>query len=443
MRRMFLLTPLAAGIALGLAAPAGAEDLLAIYQLARQNDPTWGAAQAAAGAGRELEVQGRAGLLPTVGFSATRFRVDQTVREPAPPHTANYDSDTYTLQLTQPLYRKQNAAAYRQARAGSEQAEIALGAAEQDLALRSTQAYFDVLAAEDQLRFAETERNAVSGVRQLAERNFNVGSATVIDVHEARARLELTEAQLVAAQGELDARRSALGALTGGAAPALARLRDDLAITDPEPAEPRHWEDRAAQGNPGVRVLQTLVTMAAEETEKSRSGHYPTLDFIASRSTIRTGNVFSPALFDYDQTQVGLQLQVPLFAGGVVASRVRETKAREEAAQFQYEGSRTLARKLARDSYLGTTTAAARVRALERAERASKKALDATALGYETGVRTGVDVLNAQQNYYRTQRDLSGARYGWLMSQLRLKAAVGALGQDDLRQVNAALADAR
>jgi len=433
--RKLLLTLLISGVS-----AAQAENLLDIYRLAQQNDLTLVQAEANYQANLERGAQGTGQLLPSVAFNAAHFSVSQDIQQPAPPHANDYDSDAYILQLTQPLYRKSSFAAYAQGKAIASQAEAEVAIARGDMMLRSVQTYFDVLSAEDTLAFARTEKAAIEGQLHLAERNFAVGNATVVDVHEARARHDLAVAQEVSADNDLQAKREALTVLVNASPAKLATLRPNLPLQRPEPPDVEAWNKTAQEKNPLILAQERAVKVATEEVEKNRGGHYPTLDLVASHGYNKNANIFSPTIYEYTTNQVGVQLQVPLYAGGITQSRVREAEARRDQARAAYDQAKRTVTRQIRETYLAITGGIARVQALEQAQASSKKALESTLIGYESGVRTGVDVLNAQRDLYRTQRDLSQARYAYLLSQLRLKFVAGTMSEADLGNLNALLA---
>jgi outer membrane protein len=435
----FAVLGLLPGVLLSSAPLAQAENLLDIYRLAQQNDLTLAQAQANYQANLERSTQGTGQLLPTVVLNAAHFSVSQDIQKPAS-YTNDYDSDAYSLQLTQPLYRKSNFAAYTQGKAIAAQAEAEIAMARNELMLRSVQAYFDVLSAADTLAFARTEKVAIEGQLQLAERNFAVGNATVVDVHEGRARRDLAVAQEVAADNDLQAKREALTILVGTSPEKLAALTPNLPLQRPEPQDVGLWNKTAQDRNPLIKAQELAVKVAEEEIEKNRGGHYPTLDLVASHGYNKSINILSP-IQEYTTSQVGVQLQVPLYAGGITQSRVRESEARRDQARAGLDLARRTATRQTREAYLAVTGGITRVQALEQARISSKRALESTLMGYESGVRTGVDVLNSQRDLYRTERDLSQARYVYLLSQLRLKFAAGTLNEADLGTVNALLAD--
>ena len=429
--RKLLLTALLSGAPL-----AQAENLLDVYRLAQQNDMTMAQAQANYQANLEKRAQGTGQLLPTLSLNAAHFSVTQDIRQPPPTHSNDYDSDAYNVLLTQPIYRKSNFAAYSQGKAFAAQAEADLAIAAGELMIRAAQAYFEVLAAEDALGFARTEKAAIAGQLRLAERNFAVGNATVVDVHEARARFDIAAAQEVSADNDLQVKREALTVLTRTTPGALARLIWTGPYVYPDPQDVAAWNRIAQERNPLIQSQEQAVRVADEEVEKNRGGHYPTLDLVASHGYNKNSNIFSPQIYEYTTNQVGVQLQAPLYSGGITQSRVREAIARQEQARAGLEQTKRTVTRLTREAYLAATGGITRVRALEQALISSRKALESTLIGYESGVRTGVDVLNAQRDLYRTERDLSQTRYNYVLSMLRLKLAAGTLSEADLAYFN-------
>jgi outer membrane protein len=425
-----------------LSAPLAAADLFAVYRLAQEHDPTWATARANHRAGLEKGPQGLAQLLPTLTLSASDYRVAQDTRTAVVDGRFRYDSTAYSAVLTQPLYRKQNFAGYEQGKAQVGQAEAELDQARHDLILRVTGAYFDVLVAQDRLEWALAEKQAIAGQLRLAQRNYEVGQGSLVDVHAAQARLDLIAAEEIAAGNDLEVKKEALRVLTRAPAGALARLRTPLPLAAPEPADIEHWVQAALAANPRVRRSEHAVAIADQDLEISRAGHHPTLDLSASHSYSDAGGSAFGTPIETTTHQVGLVFAVPLFQGGATASRVRESQAKREASAQQLEASRRQAAQQAREAYLAVASGLARVNALEQALVSNRQALESTLLGYERGLRTGVDVLNAQRELFRTQRDASQARYDYLLARLRLKSAAGTLDENDLRALNGLLTGA-
>jgi outer membrane protein len=423
-----------------LAAPVAAEDLLSVYARAREHDTTLAAARAHYQASIEKEPQGRSQLLPTLGLSASSLdTTDQRVKTPGSDKSYNYTTNGYSLSLTQPLYRKQNFAAYAQGKADAAKAEYDLVSAEHELMQRTTRVYLSVLAAQDVLDFARLEKIGIERLLTLVRRNFSVGATSLVDVHAAQARYDLAVADEIAAANGLEIRREALRVIIREAPP-LARLNDTLELRGPEPADMVPWVEAARTDNPQVKAREQAVASAQEELEKNRAGHYPTLDLTASRSYADAGGSTLGIPTETTTNQVGLVFQLPLYQGGNVSSKVRESFARRDEASQKLDQSQREAAQQAREAYLAVSNGIARVKALVQAQASNQRALDTTVLGYERGARTGVDVLNTQRELFITRRDLSQARYDYLLSRLRLKAAVGTLSEADLADINRLLA---
>ncbi|KQV47652.1 MULTISPECIES: TolC family outer membrane protein [unclassified Duganella] len=415
---------------------AQAADLVQVYKQALANDATYASARAALAAGQERTVQGRSLLLPTVGLSGTAMKNDgdQTDRiKGLSGDTENY-SHTMQLQLTQPLFRWANWENYQQSKLSAAAAEAVFAQAQQDVILRVSQAYFDVLTAQDNLTATQAQKAATTEQLASAKRNFEVGTQTITDTHEAQAAYDLVVAQEFAAQNELEVKRTALQQVIGQAPGALAPLRTGVAIASPQPATLEPWVSAAEEQNYGVTGAKLNVEVAKREISKQRAGHMPTLDLVAQKTRNSTTGV---ALAN--NNAIGLTWNVPIFNGFAVTSKVRESIALEDKARNDLEVSRRQAAQTARQAFLGVNSGLAQVKALEAAEVSSKSALESNKLGYQVGVRINIDVLNAQRQLYTTQKDLSKARYDTIMNGLRLKSAAGSLKEEDLEPINALL----
>jgi outer membrane protein len=343
------------------------------------------------------------------------------------------------VSLTQPLFNWQSIMVYKEAGYKVAQAEAAFGQVAQDLVVRVAQAYFDVLASQDSLAFIQAQKTAISEQLGQAKRNFEVGTATITDTHEAQARFDLAISQEIAAQSDLEIKQRTLQQIIGKFPDRLTPLRSSTELSPPRPNAMEQWVTSAEDQNFTVRVQQAALEIATGEIERNRAGHYPTLNAVGnlgknSASIFTTGTISLPT--DSINRSIGLQLAIPLYAGGGVNSLVRQAIANQEKARQDLENARRTAALSARQAYLGVTNGMAQVRALEQALVSSQSALDSNKLGYEVGVRIEIDVLNAQQQLYSTMRDLSLARYNTLMNGLKLKAAAGTLTEDDVEAVN-------
>ncbi len=419
---------------------AGASDLLQIYKEALVNDAQFSAARASKLAGQERSVQGRAGLLPRVNLTAnanrTRSEFDPDVGSTV--KTTN-NGNTMSLSLTQPLFNWGSWETYEQSKLSVISTDLQFAAAQQDLMLRVSQAYFDVLAAENTLKTLQAQKVAVAEQLASAKRNFEVGTQTITDTHEAQSQFDLITAQELAGQGDLDVKRAALRQIIGKDAGDLAKLKDGVQLTAPVPAQLNDWVTTAEKQNFVVATSQIGLEVAQREIKKNRAGHLPTLDLTATtgRNSVNAGAT-TPSGYA-KPTTIGVTLNVPIFAGFGTDSRVRESIALEDKARNDLETARRNAAQAARQSYIGVVSGLAQIKAFEAAEISSQSALDSTKLGYQVGVRINIDVLNAQQKLSNTRQSLAKARYDSIMSGLRLKAAAGSLKESDLAEVNALL----
>jgi outer membrane protein len=425
----------------GIAVAAQGADLVEIFRMGQSADAQYAAARAAWSAGQEKLPQGLSGLLPSAAITANTQYNDRDTdsRDPGVPSITNqFNSNSATISVTQPLYRPQNYTAYQQAKSQVVQADASFAQAAQDLILRVAQAYFDVLLAQDTIVFAQAQLVAIGRQLEQAKRNFEVGTATITDTHEAQSRYDLTVSLEITAKNDLEIRKRFLELIIGRSAPPIAPLGPKFSPRYPEPNNPAIWVDTAGSNNPQVRIGQASLDFAAKEVERNRAGHRPTLDAFASYTDSGSG-LGSTGLSGVDTKTgiVGLQLAFPIYQGGLTTSRVREALANEEKARQDLENARRTAQLTAQQTFLGVATGVSQVKALEAALVSSQSSLDSTRLGQEVGVRTIIDVLNAQQQLSQTRRDLAQAKYNYIMSLLRLKAAAGQLSEQDLALVNA------
>jgi outer membrane protein len=424
---------------------AAGEDLLQVYRDALRHDAVYAAARHALDAGRERLPQGRALILPTLNLSAnaTASRIDSESRNPAvvPDFVRRPESAGYTLTLAQPIYRPQNWLQYRQAEFQVAQAEATFGQAGQDLIVRAAQAYFDVLAAQDTLALVRAQKAAISEQLAQAKRNFEVGTATITDTHEAQARFDLIGAQEIAAQNDVENRRQALYLITGKEYGELKPLRTDVRLAAPNPNNMEAWVELSEKQAYPVLAQEAATEVAALEARRASAAHWPTLDVVATHGQVGQNATTQSAVgSDVVSTSIGLQLAMPLYQGGALSSREREAAALALRSREDLQNARRSSALTARQTYLTVINGISQISALEQALVSSQSALDSNKLGYEVGVRINIDVLNAQQQVFQTRRDLAVARYNTITNQLRLKAAAGSLREEDLEEVNRALA---
>jgi outer membrane protein len=416
---------------------AKAMTLLDAFTAAQAYDSQLASARGARDAAYEKSTQGFAGLLPTVSATANINRINTHLTTTGIDRTIDYTQEVYQLQLRQPIYNRNNFDVYEQSKLQVNAGEIQFEQARNDLALRVAQAYFDVLAAQDVISFLGAQKTAITEQLESAKRNFEVGTATITDTHEAQARFDLALAQEIAAQNDLEVKRNALAVITGQVPPELRSLRSGVKLSSPQPSSLDQWVHSAETGNFSVIVQGLLVDIAKLEISRNRAGHLPTLDGVATQSQRKDLTFTSPTT--NTTSAVGLQLTIPLFAGFSTTSKIREAISLENQARANLDTAKRAAMQNARAAYLGVQSGLSQIRALEAAEVSSNSALESNKLGYDVGVRINIDVLNAQQQLYSTRRDLAKARYDTLINGLRLKAAAGTLAEADLAELNALL----
>jgi outer membrane protein len=444
------LRTIALGVALGVtmlgSASVQAFDLSTAARQALQYDAAFLSAQKKAQADATLSAQGIGRLLPaaraSAGFRKTDFDVSGFSGSPDP-EFSNKKSNSYGLTLTQPLFRLDTYAAYNQDQERAKAGEANFSQARSDALLRVTQAYFDVLIAQDNLSSVDAELKAIGEQLESAKRNFEVGTATITDQQEAQARFDLATAKQIAAQNDLNVKRDALSQLVGQPMPVrFLGLQENVVLRSPEPLDVARWVDQARNANFRVRAAEATARIAKHEvTRVVAAENLPSVDLVASLNRADPYRGSPGSRGDYsDTTTIGIEITLPLFNGGIAVNRAREVMALKDKALFDLESERRSAEQNARTAFLGVLSGMSQVKAFEAAERSSKLALESNLLGYEVGVRINIDVLNAQQQLFATQRDLSKARYDTLINSLKLKSLVGTLTESDVDLVNALLA---
>lgn len=433
---VMLLTALATGT---MATDAQAQNLVTLYESARGFDAAYQSARLQFDANVARADQTKAGILPSVGVGAG---VSRTAFENTNPSIdRSFSTQNGTVSASQPLYRPANLANYEQGFKLIEQSRAQLDAAGQDLIVRTSQAYFDVLAAQDTLTFVQAQKTAVAEQLAFAKRNFEVGTSTITDTREAQARFDLVTAQEIAADNDLRVRKIALDQLVGRSDTQPKALAAPYTLPALQPEDPNAWVQQSEGVHPSIRQALSALEIAELEIKKAEAGHKPTLDAVASYNVTRnpSGNTQFPLASRSNAATVGVQFNLPLFAGFSTQNRIRETLSLKDRAASDLEGARRAVAQGTRTAFFGVVSGRGQVRALEAAELSSQSALDANRLGYQVGVRINIDVLNAQSQLFQTKRDLAQARYNVLLGGLRLRQANGTLAEQDLQPVNALL----
>ncbi|MDO8252402.1 MAG: TolC family outer membrane protein [Rhodoferax sp.] len=444
--KSFRLLPLFVAVSAALALPVGAQSLVELYESARGFDASYQSAKSQYDATLARADQAKAAILPTanLGVGASRTR-QESLPDGGTNTERTYDTQSAKVSASQPLYRPANWASYRQGLKQVDLAQAQLSSADQDLIVRVSQAYFDVLASQDSLTFVQAQKAAVGEQLASAKRNFEVGTSTITDTREAQARYDLVIAQEIAAENDLRVKRIALDQLVGKSDAQPQPLAQPPALPALVPDDVNVWVQQSETEHPAIKQTQVALDVAQLETQKAQAGHKPTLDLTADYGATRypDGNPSSslPTVASRSNAaSIGLVFNLPLFAGFSTQNRIRETLALEEKARNDLEGARRSVAQGTRTAYFGVLSGQGQVKALEAAEASSQSALDANKLGYQVGVRINIDVLNSQSQLFDTKARLAKARYDVLVGGLRLRQANGTLKADDLQSVNALLA---
>ena len=440
--------PLTAAVFLVLASQAQAQSLVEMYDAARGYDAGFIATKAQFEANLAKANQTLGGVLPNISVSVSRTTTDFQRQTEGSPKTnvTELDTKTTAATLVQPIYRPAAWAAYRQGGRLLQQAAAQYEASEQDLLVRVSQAYFDVLTSEDNLELVQNQKIAVKEQLASAQRNFEVGTATITGVRDAQARYDLANAQAIAAENDLRTKRLALNMVVGLNDAKPKRLATTSVLVDSPKEDVSFWVNQAQASSPAVRQAQLGVEVADYEVDKATAMHKPTLD--AQMAYGRTenlkggyvGSTYASTPTTTWNPSVGLVLNVPLFAGFSGVYKVKEAYALKDKAQADLENARRATEQATRNTYFGLIAGLSQVKAYEAAEASSQSALDANKLGYSVGVNINIDVLNSQSQLYQTKRDLAKARYDVLVGNLKLRQATGTLTPADLQPINDLLA---
>ena len=444
--------PVHAAVLLGLSGWAQAQSLIELYDAARGYDATYQSAKLQMDATLSRTDQAIAGILPTVTSTAGVSRsnivgmIDALSPNAATTYDRIYGAQTTSISASQALYRPANVAAFVQGKRQREQAYSVLASAEQDLMVRLSQAYFDVLASQDSLTFVKAQKIAVNEQLASAKRNFEVGTATITDTREAQARYDLVIAQEISAENDLRVKRMALDMLVGKKDVSPKPLVNINDLPSPAPANVDEWVNQSERVHPGVQKALLDWEVAKLEVDKAKSLHKPTVDLQASYSySLNLDGTATAGTSAIPNTHIGISslgvlVTLPIFSGFSSDNRIKETLKLEDKAQADLEVVKRSVAQATRSAYFGVVSGLGQVRALKAAEDSSQLALDANKLGYSVGVRINIDVLNSQSQLFQTKRDLAKARYDVLLGNLKLRQSNGSLKAEDLQIVNNLLA---
>ena len=441
MTNLRLLAPFVA-ISILMAMPAHAQSLVTLYDSALGFDSAFQSAKAQLDANQYRAEQARAGLLPRVALAAGASTSFLSLGPDIGPKTdRGFSAFSAAVNASHPLYGPVNQVNLDLAKKTLDQALAQLALVEQDLVVRVSQAYFDVLASQDSLTFVQAQKAAVAEQLASAKRNFEVGTSTITDTREAQARFDLVRAQEIAAENDLRVKKLTLDQVVGKLETRPQPVALPLALPPVIPADVNLWVQQSQELHPSVRLAQIGLDVALLETAKARAAEKPTLDLVGNYGTLRNqdGSASSPVGAWSNSATIGVNFNLPIYTGNAVQNRIRETLALEEKSRSDLEGARRGVAQATRATYYGLLSGQGQVQALEAAEISSQSALDANKLGYQVGVRINIDVLNAQSQLFQTKRDLAKARYDVLVGALRLRQANGTLRAEDLQRIDALL----
>lgn len=431
---LFLLIILIAGINIH---PAYATDLVEVFKLAESNDPQFGQVAANKRAVMEQRPQAISQLLPQIGLTANTYWNDQKSKISSGFGTGGeftFDTHGYNVNLTQPLFHWDRYLRLQQADSQIQQADAELSLARQDLIVRVSTAYFDILAAINNLDFAQASKRSLQRQLEQTKQRFEVGLTAITDVQEAQAGYDRAVAAEIQAENDIDNAKEALREIIGEDISALPKLSTSMPLIKPEPADIDEWTNTAIKQSLSVLSAEDAVNTARREIGIQKAGHLPSVDLVTRYGYDTTGGRFGDSTSR--SAAIGVELNVPLFQGGFVSSKTREAQHRLEEQLEKLEQARRKAQRDTRESYLGVISGISQIKALNQAVISSETALQATQAGYEVGTRTAVDVVTSEIATFQAKRDYARARYDYILNTLRLKLASGLLSTDDLIQVN-------
>lgn len=429
-------------------AVAQVTDLMKVYELATSNDPSFLSAGATNRAAQESPAIARSALLPVISASATAAgnnvetkSTSATASLPGSttiqPHTNKFHTSSLNVQLTQPLYRKDRWIALDQSKVEVNQADATFAFEQQALMLRASQLYFDVLRAADTLTFSLAEQAAFGQQLEQSQQRFEVGLIAITDVEEAKAGFDLARAQVIQAENALDNAREALREVSGEYHESVATLGTSMPLDMPEPNDIDMWTTTALKQNLQLAGQRYATDRSRLEIQRIESGHLPTLDLVGAHGrNFANGSASSRSKTDIVNTSIGLELNIPIYSGGSVIARTRQSRHLYQRDIDEVERVRRSVQRQTRDSFLGVRSGISRVNALAQAVKSNEAAANAIEAGFQVGTRTTVDVLNAKRDLFRAKRDFADARYLYVIDILNLKQAAGTLAVDDLKLIN-------
>lgn len=413
-------------------------DLVSIYSLAERNDPTYQQEISIHRVVIESKPQALSKLLPSINLSGNTKRNAQDITTSGASFGSDgeidFNSHGYSLNITQPLFRRDSFIALEQADSRIRESGVKLAKAQQDLIINVSENYFNVLTSLDNLEFAMIEVKSLSRQLEQANQRFEVGLSAITDVQEAQAGYDLAIAQEIQAINTVDNAKEKIRELTGEYIDEFDNLSEKIILVKPSPEEIESWTQLAIEQNLDVSAANFALETARKEIKKQSAGHLPTVDIVASHGYDSTGGRFGSTRMD--RSEIGLELNIPIYSGGLVSSKTREAYENYNQSMHYLEKARRTAQRNTREAYLGVISGISQVNALKQAVVSSETALLATEAGFEVGTRTAVDIVASQRTTSKARRDYSDAKYNYILNTLKLKQAAGTLSPDDLNVIN-------
>ncbi|WP_461538632.1 TolC family outer membrane protein [Spongorhabdus nitratireducens] len=423
-----------------MAGSVNSADLADIYQQALQQDPVLRSAQYEHQAASEAVPQARADYLPQIVYDYDDIRTQQKIissdNQVFQRGDTSFPTRSKGLTVTQPVFRYANYLRMDQADEEVVQADMELISARQELILRTSEAYLQVLTAQDEISYLEAERQAVAKQLEQAEGREQAKVGRAVDRLDAEARLASVEAELAGAEIALNDAYQAIFEITGDRPDFLEPLTENFKLIAPVPESHKHWLDTALADNLGIRVQQQAMEVARIEVQRQQAGHYPTVDAVYKNTERKTGGTLFGGGSNVRTEEFMLRFNLPIYLGGSVSSRKREAVAKYHSEQENLTRIKREVQRESLDAYWGVVNSIRQVRALEKAVTAQQETLTLKRASFESGLVTAINVLDAERDLFSVRRDLSKAKYDYLLNSLRLKEAAGILQVADINLIN-------
>ena len=417
-----------------------AENLQQVYEMALENDPEFIGSLHTQNAAKESLAQAKSSYLPNILLDVEHIETTQDVissdNSVYQSGQTRFPTNSYTLKLTQPLFQWSSIVRIRQAEVENKKAEIEYFKARQDMIMRVTERYLDVLAAQDQYTFSQAEKNAVQRQLDLAKTRHRMGLARITDKLDAEARFALVDSTSVENRYALEDASQSLAESTGTPISKLSTVKETIPLQRPDPENLQEWVDRAMASNPDMITQRYALEIARHENDRQRAGHLPTVELVARQNYRDTDGTLFGGGSEVKNRDLLVRFSLPIYEGGYTSSRSREAaelfaKAKQDMEKISREVKRETT-----SAYHGVISAMSKVNALKRALISQERTLDAKRKGFKSGLNTNIQVLDAERDFYLAKKDYAQSRYDYLLNSLRLKRVTGSLTEQDLLAIN-------